>query len=156
VNKENAKNEWTDCAVKRPEPGWVWVSAPGRDGVFMVEAGPNGYNLFRTPGVKWKPIEFPEPPARPQNKLRAMKTEKGQRANQNAWHAADNLPPVNKLGDSGFLLCMESCSSNPFVGWYNHVTHCWMVAHYSAPSSARPVTFWRELPKGPAGEAINQ
>ena len=68
------------------------------------------------------------------------------------WRRTEKeLPPVNeKFGESEFLLCIErDMGSCPFVGWYNAKTKAWYVAHHSADSIARSVSFWMALPKTP-------
>lgn len=52
----------------------------------------------------------------------------------------------NRFGESAYVLCWEVLGAVPFVGWYNHKTGNWVVAHYRASSDPVPVRYWAKLP----------
>ena len=66
------------------------------------------------------------------------------------WYRADTiLPESNKWGDTEYVLCVEACAAEPFVGWYNTKTKSWTVAHFTAPNTPRMVNWWMPLPPAP-------
>lgn len=52
----------------------------------------------------------------------------------------------NRFGESAYVLCWEDRDTVPFVGWYNHKTGNWTVAHYRASSEPVRVRYWAKLP----------
>lgn len=64
------------------------------------------------------------------------------------WHhALRNPPPLNDLGDSEYLLCLEVGHTTPFVGYFGG--GCWRLAHFMGTDSPRDVTHWMQLPEAP-------